>query len=265
MSISTSSDFVVVETRGNVTGSDGDYARERVTSLLRYARDPVLFARVRLTLLTDPALARPAVAQVNLDVDGRLVRAQVARPTMREAVDEVHDRARDRLIKAAGDWQDIRGRRPTNAAHEWRHQTPPSERPPHFPRPAEDRQIVRHKAFSLARMTVDEAAFDMDMLDYAFHLFSEQGSGVDSVLYRVDDGVGYRLAQLRPVADHVAFGVTPVTVSNVPAPDLTVDDAIERLNVTAWPFVFFRDTATGRGAVVYYRYDGHYGLITPPA
>jgi hypothetical protein len=27
--------------------------------------------------------------------------------------------------------------------------------------------------------------------------------------------------------------------------------------------VFFADETTGRGNVLYHRYDGHYGLITP--
>jgi hypothetical protein len=27
--------------------------------------------------------------------------------------------------------------------------------------------------------------------------------------------------------------------------------------------VFFIDAATGRGSVVYHRYDGHYGLLVP--
>ncbi|MEU8511076.1 sigma 54 modulation/S30EA ribosomal C-terminal domain-containing protein [Kitasatospora sp. NPDC048722] len=30
-------------------------------------------------------------------------------------------------------------------------------------------------------------------------------------------------------------------------------------------FVFFTDAATGRGNVLYHRYDGHYGLVTPTA
>jgi hypothetical protein len=29
------------------------------------------------------------------------------------------------------------------------------------------------------------------------------------------------------------------------------------------PFPFFVDAARSRGSVVYHRYDGHYGLITP--
>ena len=29
------------------------------------------------------------------------------------------------------------------------------------------------------------------------------------------------------------------------------------------PFLFFLDPEQGRGALLYHRYDGHYGLITP--
>lgn len=263
MTTSFTEGFAPVHTQGAVTSDEAAYAHTRIDAVLRYARDPVLFVRVRLTRLADPALARPAVAQVNLDLNGRLVRVQVARPTMREAVDEVHDRLRDRLQRAAGDWEAIRGGRPTTELHEWRHTSAPTERPSYFPRPAEERQVVRHKAFSLARMTVDEAAFDMTMLDYGFHLFTEDGTGIDSVLYRTDDGVGYRLAQLHPRPDQVTFGMTPFTVSPQPAPELTVEQAQDRLNGTGQPFVFFRDADTGRGRVLYHRHDGHYGLITP--
>ncbi|MBT2381356.1 sigma 54 modulation/S30EA ribosomal C-terminal domain-containing protein [Streptomyces sp. ISL-111] len=42
-----------------------------------------------------------------------------------------------------------------------------------------------------------------------------------------------------------------------------MDGAAQRLRLTGLPFVFFHDTGTGRGSVLYHRYDGHYGLITP--
>ena len=259
----TAAESVHVRTHGDVAPTEVDYARTRAEAVLRYARDPVLFFRVKLTRLTDPALARPAVAQANLDLNGRLVRAQVARPSMREAIDEVHDRLRDRLQRGAGHWEAIRGGRPWEEPHEWRHASLATERPPYFPRAVNERQIIRHKAFSLPRMTVDEAAFDMDMLDYGFHPFIEDGSGVDSVLYRTDDGVGYRLAQVHVRPDHVIVGITPVTISPLPAVRLTVEEATHRLNENGLPFVFFRDAESGRGCVVYHRYDGHYGLITP--
>jgi hypothetical protein len=125
---------------------------------------------------------------VNVSLNGRIVRAQAARETLHEAIDELEDRLRERLQRTARDWQAIRGRRPVSEPHEWRHVSRPVERPRHFPLPAEQRQIVRHKAFGLRRMTIDEAVFDMALLGYQFHLFTEDGTGSDSVLYHRYDG-----------------------------------------------------------------------------
>ncbi|HET7310709.1 MAG TPA: sigma 54 modulation/S30EA ribosomal C-terminal domain-containing protein [Mycobacteriales bacterium] len=263
MKTSTAAGWVPVETKGTVAASDVAYARTRFEGLSRYARDPVLSARARLTHLNDRALARPAVVEVNIDLNGRLVRAQVARPTMHEAIDEARNRLRDRLQRAAGDWEAIRGGRPSHEVHEWRHDSQPTDRPPYFPRPAEERQVIRHKAFSLARTTADDAAEEMSLLDFNFLLFTEAGSGVDSLLYRTDDGSRYRLAQVTPAPGRVRRGDLPVTISEQPAPHLTLQEATDRLNVSGWPFVFFQDATTHRGCVLYHRYDGHYGLITP--
>ena len=46
-------------------------------------------------------------------------------------------------------------------------------------------------------------------------------------------------------------------------PTLGLDEAIERIGVGGERFVFFADSASGRGNVLYRRYDGHYGLIAP--
>ena len=54
-----------------------------------------------------------------------------------------------------------------------------------------------------------------------------------------------------------------MTVDPQPAPRLTIREAAERLEATSAEFVFFRMATTDRGCVVYHRYDGHYGLITP--
>lgn len=254
---------VQVVTHGEIPASAVDHARTKVASALHHARDPVLFARLRLTVLPDPAASRPAMAQLNVDLNGLAVRTQAARPTLREAVDEVCDRLAERLQRCSGDWEDIRGRRPQDEAHEWRHARRPSERPQYFPRPAEERQIIRHKSFGLQRSTVDEAAFDMEMLGYQFHLFTEDGTGSDSVLYYVDDDPRLRLSQLKPDPDRVTPGAEFVSVSPQRPPVLRTVEAVARLEAAGWPFVFFEDAMTRRGSVVYRRYDGHYGLITP--
>ena len=44
---------------------------------------------------------------------------------------------------------------------------------------------------------------------------------------------------------------------------LPVEQAADRLGLLGLPFLFFIDAAQGRASVLYHRYDGHYGLITP--
>ena len=112
----------------------------------------------------------------------------------------------------------------------------------------------------MAPCTVDEAALEMDLLDYDFHLFTEKGTGTASVLYRAGP-TGYRLAPVAPApADQLSPFELPVTISPQPARCLTVEQATERLGL---PFLFFIDAAQGRASVLYHRCDGHYGLITP--
>jgi hypothetical protein len=54
-----------------------------------------------------------------------------------------------------------------------------------------------------------------------------------------------------------------LAVAECPAPVLEVDEAIERIGASGERFVFFENAASGRGNVIYRRYDGHYGLLTP--
>jgi hypothetical protein len=258
-----------------VTGAHSDAlvteATERMRAALRHAGRPVLQARVRITRDGDPE--RPIVAQANIDLDGRLVRAQVHGRTDREALALLEERLSNRLqhvSRTAGNWEDRRGRgalatagpQPGGERTEWHHGDLPTRRGPSYPRPPAERQIIRHKSFTVAESEIDEAAFDMESLDYDFHLFTELGTGQDSVLYR-GGPTGYRIAQVEPHPESLADHDLEVTVSKQPAADLSTDEAIERMAALDLPFLFYLDRDRGRGALLYHRYDGHYGLITP--
>jgi ribosome-associated translation inhibitor RaiA len=93
---------VQVTTQGRLPDV-GDYAREKIGALSRFSHQPVLHARVRVIRHADPAVARPVVAQANLDVSGRLVRAQVEGATAQEAIDRLEARLRRQLGRIAGD------------------------------------------------------------------------------------------------------------------------------------------------------------------
>ncbi|MFJ1569281.1 sigma 54 modulation/S30EA ribosomal C-terminal domain-containing protein [Streptomyces erythrochromogenes] len=256
---------VQVETHGRVSAEDAEYAQDKVRAVFDEAPGPVLFARVRLTRFANPAMERPVTAQASLDVNGSLARAHVAGSSATEAVDLLRDRLAAVLARMAEHWEARRGRtHPPGAAHEWRHGDEPAHRPGYFPRPVEEREVVRHKSFALAFESPDEAADDLERLDYGFQLFTDAGSGEDSVLYRTGPA-GYRLAQVHPRPDLIGPVSVPLTVSPAAAPRMTLTEAKGRLDVTGWPFVFFTDAGTGRGNVLYHRYDGHYGLITPTA
>ena len=252
---------VQTETRGPVPEGAVSLAVQRVSSLLRVASEPVLFARVKLTMAADPAVERPAAAQASVDLNGRLVRAQAAGGTMREAVEHACGRLRIRLERAARNWEAIRGGRPVPGPGEWRHQSLPASRLPSSPRPPDERTVARRKSYSLPRETPDEAAADAELMDYDFHLFTERSTGEDSVIYRTADG--YRLA-LAHARNGLLGTVDPsITVSKMPAPRLSVTEAAARLEAAGQSFLFFVDAGTGRGNLIYHRYDGNYGLIAP--
>ncbi|MFI1563196.1 sigma 54 modulation/S30EA ribosomal C-terminal domain-containing protein [Streptomyces sp. NPDC020490] len=253
---------IQVETQGRMPPGAVEYAQEKVRALTGRTREPVLYARVRLTHMANPAMERPAIAQANLDVNGRPARAHVAATNVNEAVDLLQDRLAVRLTRLEEHWEARRGKTPVPGPHEWRHGSEPTHRPDYFPRPAEEREVVRHKSFSLALESPDEAAFELETMDYDFHLFTDLGTGEDSVLYRAGP-TGYRLAQIHPQPDLVGPVDVPLTLSELPAPRMGVAEAKQRLDLTGFPFVFFADATTGRGNVLYHRYDGHYGLISP--
>lgn len=252
---------ISVSAAGTVPPRVVDEAVQMVRSVAADASAPVLGGRVRLTRHLDPAVERPCVAQATIDVNGRPVRAHLAAETWEGALGLLQDRLQRRLEKMGGGWEARRGSQPTAEEHEWRHDSEPTRRPEYFARPPREREIVRRKAFTIAASTPDEAVFDMRSLDHDVHLFTDVATGQDSVVYETDDGV--RLAQVEPDPDRLGATVEPITLSPHPAPRLTEPEAVERLNLTGLPFVFFVNADTGRANVLYHRYDGHYGLISP--
>ncbi|HUI02521.1 MAG TPA: sigma 54 modulation/S30EA ribosomal C-terminal domain-containing protein [Acidimicrobiales bacterium] len=252
---------IALTTVGPVEEQDVALASRQLRDLVAKVHASVLFARLKLSWEPDPARERPAVAEATLDLSGDLVRAHVTAPTMAEAVDLLGHRVRDRLEHLAKHRRQLRQETGQAAPGTWRHGDLPMLRPRYFDRPVQDREVVRHKTFAVDELTPDEAVFDMEQLDYDFYLFRDLASDTDSLIERAGDS--YRLTRLSPVAVDPGPTAAPVDVAPVPAPMLTLAEAIERLDAGGEPHVFFAEAATGRGTVVYRRYDGHYGVITP--
>jgi ribosome-associated translation inhibitor RaiA len=87
-------------THGAVPEGAQEFAVAKVHSVLGHVTRPVLSARVTLTMSADPAVARPAAVQATIDVNGRIVRAEAAGRTMRDAIELMADRLRAQLRRA---------------------------------------------------------------------------------------------------------------------------------------------------------------------
>lgn len=253
---------IEVVVRGPVEKEAVAYARQRLSRLSNLKGEPVLFARVKLSQMTDPARTRPALCEVEVDLNGHLIRAHHAAPSMHEVIDLVQ-----RRLYSVAERRSKR-RAPSSPARpdEWHHRDLRTARPEYFDRPVEERQLVRHKTVAPDEMTLDEAIVEMGQLDFDFYLFRDLASGNDCLLARQEaEGIQSRkleLRQLDGVASPITAAAADVVPSPLPAPTLSIGEAIERLNLEGGRFVFFRQARTGTGAVVYRRYDGHYGLIS---
>lgn len=245
---------IEVTLRGDVGGGAGEYAREKIAHALEATHGPVLAARVVLDLSHDSAVQRPALAEASADVNGHPVRVRTAAPTMTQAIDDLEHRLRSRLVRLHD--RDRARHRWTAVApdHEWRHGDLPRRATPYFPRPEETREVVRHKSFASEPMTVDEAAYEMDLLDHDFFLYRDLASHGPALVHRLDDG-GYGVQGAMP------GGAVAEVTDEGPPPTLTAAEARTRLEADGEPFVFYVDTDAGTGRVLYHRYDGHYGLV----
>ncbi|WP_217913308.1 sigma 54 modulation/S30EA ribosomal C-terminal domain-containing protein [Miltoncostaea marina] len=253
------------EPRVRLRGAAEERHRERAVAKLRAAcapaPRPARLLRLDLGLDGDPALERPAVAKATVEVGGRLVRAHVACPTLDQAIDRLADRV-GRSIRRLAERRRDRARRAGVAAQaSWRHGDPPAERPGWFPRPVADRRLVRRKSFAIARITPEEAADEMVLLDHDFHLFTDAATGADCVIHRTEGGE-LGLLSPEPEAGRGPAG-EPAELVVAPARRLPLSDALTVLDESATPFVAFVDAERDRLMVAYRRYDGHYGLLGP--
>jgi ribosome-associated translation inhibitor RaiA len=248
--------------RGDIPPAVREHARDMMTRLTCYTDLHLRHAWVRVTLHGDAAQSRRVTAQASAQFDGRRVRGQVAAATANEAIDLLADVLRHRMSRLEQRWEAYGGQTPSTTPYEWRHGHEQTHRPDHLLRPSRDRKVLRHKAFELDLCTPDEAIEDMELMGYRFRLFTDLESGQDSVVCRLGP-TAYRLTQVKTEPGHIWRTRAALTTNPYPASRLSLAEAVERMNLTGWSFVFYADPATGRGRVLYRRYDGHYGLITP--
>jgi hypothetical protein len=102
----------------------------------------------------------------------------------------------------------------------------------------------------------------MQDLDHDFLLFQDAGTKADAVAYAREDG---RLGVIEPAGTELPESPSEAVryeQSRLSEP-ITLDAAVAEMNELSHHFLYFVNAESGRGNVIYTRYDGHYGLIEP--
>ena len=235
-------DGVYVEARGHVGEDDVALARTSVAEVL--ARTGIRDG-ARIRLVGSLCAGGPVLAQVNLRVCGAPARVQLPGSTAVVGIGRVAARLERQI-------------RRLTTAYEPRPWPDPERRPLSVPGAG---AIRRRKTYRLCVASPCQAIAYMDAMDYDVMLFTDIETGQDAVVYR-SGPTGVRLARQQSMRPPSAPVAVPLTVNSHRIPTLTTAEAAARLALGWLPFVFFTDRSTGRGALLYRRYDGDLGQIT---
>jgi hypothetical protein len=234
---------LTIDVRGEVSDQDRASAVETVGAVLARHTTAVGPARVRIS---GASCGGPGVVQVNLRVCGAPARVQVPGRSVAAAITTAAARLDRQVTRLSTTWR----------AWPW----PDPERPG-LGLPGAG-PVVRVKEYRLLVGRPCQAAAVLHALDYDVFLFTDAETGEDAVVYRAGPaGLALaRQATMRPPALPV---VLPLTVNPRKTPVLTVAQAARWLGDGWLPFLFFTDYDTRRGNLLYRRYDGNLGLVTP--
>ena len=222
--------------RGDVSDEMIEYARDRVRGVVAHASAAVLDVELRLDSHSDPARDRPNHVEVMIDLDGTPVRAHRSAPSMTEAIDLTTERLR-RRVEAANERPQSRQLRHRDL-ESWHHADRPTQRRDVYPRPVEDRVVVRRKTFALRAESIEEALFDLETLDHDFFLFVHDDTNAEAVVYRTSDGYG--LSQRVETPEAITRVGMPLEIGRAPS-TTTLETAVSLLDETDAPFESFVD------------------------
>jgi ribosome-associated translation inhibitor RaiA len=236
-------------------------ARLRIASLDRFAREPLLGARLTLRRDGGPRARPPYVADADVRFNGRVLAAHAAGRTAAEAADAVAEALLRQVRRIVG--ADVALRNEPRAIRAALDTLAPEDGPsPARRKPPEQRAIVRRRPYVDWPQSTLEAIDDLLGEEAQFHLFRHVRTGEDTVVHWRDDRrLGLLFPPGSPLADEDDVVVPKESRYSEPLPFAAIRAEMDMVNHR---FVYFVDAADVRGKVLYLRQDGDYGLVEPP-
>lgn len=145
---------------------------------------------VTVELSSESTLAQRhrVVAQVTMNVNGSILRSDQRAPDVQAAINSATDIISCRIERYKGrTYRSERARKTSSLANQQTEEIARRD----FPGEGKvlaDGNLVRIKSFDMMPMTVDAAAFQMELLGHQFYMFLNSKTNRHNVLYQRDDG-----------------------------------------------------------------------------
>lgn len=170
----------------NITDREREYAEKKLQRLARY------FRTAREAHVTHSIQRNWQIVEVQLDVDGTILRAEERQADVFRSIDAVTDKLEQQVKRLKEKTKQHKGRAdaPT-VANAFVELPEEEEQTLAEPLPA----IVRRKRFAIKPMSAEEASLQMELLNHDFFAFLNAETDQVNVLYRRRDG-NYGLLEL---------------------------------------------------------------------
>ena len=145
---------------------------------------------VTVELASEPTRSQRdrVVAQVTLNVNGSMLRAEQRAATTRSAINSVAEVLTRRIERYKSQTYRSERARQSPPMRDQEAEAAAEGISPMETEELPDGNLVRIKLFDMEPMTVQEAAFQMQLLGHRFFMFFNSDSGSHNVLYQRDDG-----------------------------------------------------------------------------
>ncbi|MFN3652375.1 MAG: ribosome hibernation-promoting factor, HPF/YfiA family [Armatimonadota bacterium] len=163
----------------SITDREREYAEKKFERLSRY------FNSVREAHLTHSVQRNWQIVEVQVDLNGMIVRAEERTPDIFASIDAVAEKLEQQVKRLKGKLRNHKGKADAPTVAATLAELPTEEETEEAPTPP---AVVRRKRFAIKPMTVDEASLQLDLLNHDFFLFLNDETGEVNALYRRRDG-----------------------------------------------------------------------------
>ena len=171
--------FIIHGKNVEVTDALREYIEEKLGRVEKFSRH-ILEMNGELSVAKNPRIKNNQQVTVTTSVNGLMLRAEESSVNMYAAIDLVGDKLERQLKKYERKRNNRQNQVKTSVA-----MSGPLD-PSVLDEEATPRR-VRHERLAIKPMSAEEAAAQMDLMDYPFLLFRNQDSNALNIIYRIDE------------------------------------------------------------------------------